>query len=67
MDAMAVATEGEQQLEKALKEERQTELNFRNMLSAHTTNCKGAPLGSHGNLANCFEAVGVQGGIRRGP
>jgi hypothetical protein len=39
-------------------------MNFRNMLSAHTTNREDGPLWPNGNLAKCFRGQRVHGGIK---
>jgi len=50
-------------LEHILRAEKCPQLNFRNMLSAHTTNQKDSPLWPKGNLQACFCAVPVNGQI----
>ena len=61
---MAIAVEDRDHLlVQILERERKPQLNYRNMLSAHTTNRPGAPLWPTGNLAACFHAEPMSGGI----
>ena len=61
---MAMAfDERNRSLEQTLETERQSHRNFRNCLSAHTTNGPDAPLWPKGHLASCFHVVPVRGGI----
>ena len=47
--------------QRVLLEEVNPRLNFRNMLSAHTTNRPGAPLWPNNSLEKCFNVVDVDG------